>query len=283
MWSCSCTEMPVAQLWPRWMHVQWHVHREGMLSHHCRCPCPSKEPDSLDQSFQRAQQPGRSSFLCFYTEQCSEKRSCSPLAGCGSTADHWHRQVWMSLSSELPVCHCAPVGAAGAQCGASWQDSAGRFWRAQTLCPVGASPSVDHPCSEVSGSRGQGWGRTCRRGSVAKMYHQRAPAVLPCPAAPSHYGNTLWPCAGVYVHALTHTCPLFFLTFWTVERLKQTALQQAAQQSTAFQYIPFLRGVSSEQQTACGIPSPCVSPPASPSFAAHTWTTSPRGGCPAPR
>lgn len=61
------------------------------------------------------------------------------------------------------------------------------------------------------------------------------PEVLPCTAAPSHAGGTPWARAGVYTHALTRTCPLFFLDLSTAEQLKQTALQQAAPQSTAFQ------------------------------------------------
>lgn len=82
---------------------------------------------------------------------------------------------------------------------------------------------------------GREGGRRCRKGLVAKMHHRTAPEVLPCTAAPSHYGSTLWARAGVYTHALTRTCPLFFLGLSTVEQLKQMALQQVALQSAAFQ------------------------------------------------
>lgn len=87
---------------------------------------------------------------------------------------------------------------------------------------------------ERGGGGGEG-GRRCRKSLLAKIHHQTAPEVLPCTAAASHYGGTLWTRAGVYVHTLTRACPLFFLNLSTAEQLKQTALQQAAPQSMAFQ------------------------------------------------
>lgn len=161
-------------------HAQGCCHISPLVS----VPAPRTEPDSFDQSFQRAQKPGKNSFFCASTvsraasgrviNKAQWKRSCSPLpamapqhtarrasrARCGQQPPGTSR-VWVSPSSALPVCPPVPADAAGARRGAGWQGSARGLCRAWTPCPVGASPCVAsaYPCFGVAGSGGVEVGR----------------------------------------------------------------------------------------------------------------------------
>lgn len=82
------------------------------------------------------------------------------------------------------------------------QGSAEGLCCAQTLCPAWLWLRDGR---EQGPGGGESW-RRCRKGLVARMHHGSAPEVLPCTAAPSHDGSTLWARA----HSLAPTCPCCF-------------------------------------------------------------------------
>lgn len=86
---------------------------------------------------------------------------------------------------------------------------------AQWVLPLhGFGSSLPWDGREQGPGGGESWKR-CRKGLVARMHHGNAPGVLPCTAAPSHDGSTLWTRA----HSLAPTSPVFFLGLSSVEQL----------------------------------------------------------------
>lgn len=163
-------------------------------------PASCTEPSGFDHSFQRAKKSGRNSLLCVLSEQRAShrviekalwKRSCSPLPA----ANPWNAVPWAHPSSRVPCLGCphphpAPAG----------------LCRGTVLCPD-PLPSMAL-AQRWQGAGAWSWGELeeMQEGLVARMHHGNAPEVLPCTAAPSHDGSTLWARA----HSLAPLAPVVF-------------------------------------------------------------------------
>lgn len=152
-----------------WFHTRWLGRapggdtRSGTCTGYCHIPlvcvpAPRTEPDGFDQSFQRAQKPGRNSF--FVPLQPAALRAAGLLMRRGgkerqpSAGSSRLAQVGLGgpiiCPPGLPSCTRRSRGG-----------SAGGLHHTQTLHPAGASPRVAwaHPCFGVAGRRGLEVGR----------------------------------------------------------------------------------------------------------------------------
>lgn len=224
---------------PRWRHVWRHMHRDAVTSLPSSVSLPfAQNPTALIRASREHKSLAETLFCAFTASSAASrrvintaqwKRSCSPLPAAAPWHTARHEPVWVSPSPALPLCR---------------GQSAVRAGRAHAMpgpCAQGGTyprAALAHPCSGAGGGEGgreemQDWVWSQKRCRMQEGFGRKKASLKCClvPLLPPTPGAR----AGVYTHGLTRTCHLFFLDLSTAEQLKQTALQQAAPQSTAFQ------------------------------------------------